>query len=68
VWDLDNEVFEGRSRGCISIQTSSPGHEIFAVLFDDSVCLHGGKETHEAPEMSFASTEIPFHAIIISIM
>ena len=42
--------------------------EVFAVIFDDSVCLHGVEETHEAPEMSFASIEIPFHAIIISIM
>ena len=43
-------------------------HEVFAVIFDDSVYLHGVEETHEAPEMSFASIEIPFYAIIISIM
>ena len=43
-------------------------HEVFAVTFDDSVYLHGVKETYEAPEISFASIEILFYAIIISTM
>ena len=43
-------------------------HEVFAVIFDDSVYLHGVEETHEAPEISFASIEILFYAIIICMM
>ena len=46
----------------------SDANEVFAVIFDDSVYLHGVEETHEALEISFASIEILFHAIIISII
>ena len=46
----------------------SDSYEVFAVIFDDSVYLHGVEETHEAPEISFASIEILFHAIIICMM
>ena len=46
----------------------SDSYEVFAAIFDDSVYLHGVEETHEAPEISFASIEILFHAIIICMM
>ena len=46
----------------------SDSYEVFAVIFDDSVYLHGVEETHEAPEISFASVEIFLHAIIICMM
>ena len=42
--------------------------EVFAVIFDDSMYLHGVVESNEAPEISFASIEILFHANIISII
>ena len=40
--------------------------EVFAVIFDDSVYLHGVVETNEAPELSFDLFRILFRAIIIS--
>ena len=43
-------------------------HEVFAVIFDDSVYLHGVVETNEAPELSFDLFRILFRAIIISTM
>ena len=43
-------------------------HEVFTVTFDDYVYLYGVKETYEALEISFASIEILFYAIIISTM
>ena len=46
----------------------SDTNEVFAVIFDDSVYLHGVVETHEAPEISLALIEIHFHAIIICMM
>ena len=42
--------------------------EVFAVLFEDSVCLHGVVETNEAAELSFDLFRILFCAIIISTM
>ena len=42
--------------------------EVFAVIFDDSVYLHGVVETNEAPELSFDLFRILFCAIIISTM
>ena len=41
-------------------------HEVFAVIFDDSVYLPGVVESNEAPELSFDFHRILFRAIIIS--
>ena len=46
----------------------SDTNEVFAVIFDDSVYLHGVVETNEAPELSFDLFRILFRAIIISTM
>ena len=46
----------------------SDSYEVFAVIFDDSVYLHGFLETNEAPELSFDLFRILFRAIIISTM
>ena len=43
-------------------------HEIFAVIFDDSVYLHGVVESNEAPELSFDLFSIIFRSIIIFTM
>ena len=43
-------------------------HEVFAVIFDDSVYLYGVVESNEAPELSFDFRRILFRAIIISTM
>ena len=43
-------------------------HEVFAVIYDDSVYLHGVVESNEAPELSFDLFRILFRAIIISTM
>ena len=45
---------------------ASTRNEILAVIFDDSVYLHGVVETNEAPELSFDLFRILFRAIIIS--
>ena len=47
---------------------ASTRNEILAVIFDDSVYLHGVVETNEAPELSFDLFRILFRAIIISTM
>ena len=46
----------------------SDSYEVFAVIFDDSVYLHGVVESNEAPELSFDFRRIHFRAITISIM
>ena len=46
----------------------SGSYEVFAVIFDESVYLHGVVETNEAPELSFDLFRILFRAIIISTM
>ena len=43
-------------------------NDVFAVVFDDSVYLHGVVESNEAPELSFDFRRIFFRAIIISTM
>ena len=43
-------------------------HEVFAVIYDDSVYLPGVVESNEAPELSFDFRRIHFRAIAISTM
>ena len=46
----------------------SDSYEVFAVIFDDSVYLHGVVESNEAQELSFDFRRILFCAIIIFTM
>ena len=69
MWSLVTKLFKVLHVVVYQFELRDQGpHEVFAVIFDNFVCLHGVVESNEAPELSFDLFRILFRAIIISTM
>ena len=69
MWSLVTKLFKVLHVVVYQFELRDQGpHEVFAVIFDDSVYLHGVVESNEAQELSFDFRRILFRAIIIFTM
>ena len=69
MWSLVTKLFKVLHVVVYQFELRDQGpHEVFAVIFDNFVCLHGVVESNKAPELSFDFRRIHFRAITISTM